>query len=1013
MPQTAPETERLHPIDELAAGQYWRSVKKVPGKKWTQRSWRGGKTRTDGREAMGAGVTLLVTSLRHVDGELHTIILAPHPTEAKEVEERRFLRDEFFDCFERELDPAAIRAREIADVEKGIARVQQELIEGPKDLPKLNPTAALPTMNALIAHADRAAEIRKGAERSVALSQERAKWVQAKVEDLAASTELLAFFHKEQATAALAQVEDTIRYVKHLDAGIQTLGLYTGDGVVVNQLTKGEEAPGSEPLTLYQRKLYMDEEWAVHLADGGADHDDLEEFAATLADDQALVNRLLPMPRSVVVMRYRRNDKQYFGENDAQNAIARALANDMANEPNRRTFLLVRNGGNVYQIFSEATTDKAIRLFPTAEEVEKLYRKSASSLFRGMDAEEITSDDLLYTDAREDHDAVALFYKRMLVLLWGLNDRLGLFGTFYHRSRFGSWLAQEFQQTHFNFIYDDEGALIDGRPEFSAYVAAMNAHIQSGSRVVCQWKRIMDPVSAPGATEWERDKHGDRVKFRYSPDERIGFDIVRKKGNDLAVSVACHYVGWREVARKNADMTISIIEAAKRTSTWEPGVLCLDAVKAADLDYYINSRRQREHYLNYLDLFVFARNCLRIEEAEAAPFVAAVRQGLSAASIVVKDAKDATADERITAAIDESIRLWRAHRFGRKVPAPGDRDWKEVLTGIGQQIYRLLGLETDRTADAEAILRTEGRSILRLISTGAGKLFAYATPKAEEAFDVAGPFPWVARIELKLGRTGITLGKPDMIVMPVSDPSEHVVKEWLAGTAWIEARPKVTTLTYEQVMTLHALMQDQANLVELVGDKRPLSEASFQSWMNTLVVKTRALSSRGYVCEPKILAPVAAFEAKDGDGTFRTEIILVEAGISAILWARANQAQRAELVKFLHRFYANPKAMEKRLEEAMPGNRWLGVSTIGLKSATTKLDLSGYLVMGGDDVSGYHLERPASPAGLPAALKKHFMDRGYRHKEMVLRKLDWTQAGDEALSRILKTWPRAKEADEE
>ncbi len=1004
------ETERLIRIDELAAGQYWRSIKKIPGKNWTHRSSKGGRTRSDGRDALAAGVTLLVTSLRHVDGELHTIILAPHPTEAKEIEERRFLRDEFFQLFEREMDPAAVRSSEIAGVEAGIRQVQQELIEGPKDLPKLNPNAAMPTMNALIANADRAAEIRKGAERSVALSQERAKWVQTKVEDLAASTELLAFYHKEQATAALAQVEDTIRYVKHLDAGIQTLGLYTGDGVVVSQLTKGEDAPSSEPLSLYQRKLYMDEEWAVYLADGGADHNDLEEFAETLAKDQALVDRLLPMPRSVVVMRYRRNDKEYFGPDDARNAIARALANDMANEPNRRTFLLVRNGGNVYQIFSEATTDKAIRLFPTSEEVETLYRKG-SGFFRGMDAEEIKTDDLMYTDAREDHDNVALFYKRMLVLLWGLNDRLGLFGVFYDRARFSSWLGQDFQQTHFNFIYDDEGALIDGRPDYSKYIEAANQHVQAGSRIVCQWQRIMDPASAPGATEWERNKHGDKVKFRYSPDERIGFDVVRKKGADLTVSVACHYSGWREVARKNADMTVSVTAALKGSSNWQPGILCLDALKAADLDYYINSRRQREQYANYLDLFVAARNRLRIEEAEAAPFVAAVRAALDAAGIAgkVKATKDETTDQRIQGAIDEAIRLWRANRFGRKVPTPRDKDWKDALNQIGQQIYRLLGLEGDRTEQAEKALAADGRSMLRLISAGSGKLYAYATPKAEEAFDTAGPFPWVARIEVKVGRKGVSLGEPAMTVLPEKDPSEHVLKECLAGTAWLEARPKTTTLDYADVKGLIAFMQDQKALLELVGDKKPMPDPTFNAWMTGLVVRTRALSSRGYVTEPKIMVPVTAFEAKDENGT-QTQIICVEAKLSEILWARGSEAQRATInAKFLHGTYAKPTVIRERIVDAMEGNRWLGISTIGVKSAVTKLDLSQALVMCGDDESGYHIKRPATLAGLGASLKKHFVERGSRNRDMVMRKLDWTKAGDEALNHILRTWPRPKD----
>nr|WP_233341447.1 hypothetical protein [Escherichia coli]UGK56358.1 hypothetical protein [Escherichia coli] len=115
-------------------------------------------------------------------------------------------------------------------------------------------------------------------------------------------------------------------------------------------------------------------------------------------------------------------------------------ANAENNEKNSIVFLMVRNGQNIKQIYSPVESHLgASRLFPSEDEQQ--------GHFRGFDGTTIKFEDVAYTDRLKAHDLMALHYRRLLIMLFGLDQRLALFGQFYPQHEKGEFLESELPGT--------------------------------------------------------------------------------------------------------------------------------------------------------------------------------------------------------------------------------------------------------------------------------------------------------------------------------------------------------------------------------------------------------------------------------------------------------------------------------------------------------------------------------------------------------------------------------------
>ena len=812
MPQrAAPGTvTRINRFEDLRAGTYWRAKDDVPELTKPERRQRGvylpkdhpdyidrdtrwGESEANRigsedymvdvpiRSGLPAGRMHLVRSLKLVDGDIHAVVLQGHPSESERGSDRTYLVDEFLHCFEMvpEEEAQAIRQAEIAALQKEIGDLQQAMIAGP---PAEAPVALLghqaklppkPSVGTMIANIDHVQSLQATAERAVAIAQRHTDWIQTHTKEIGAKTAAMVPFYQERAAAALASTEAVMRYATDLQKGVQSLNLYTGVDVEVTRLAEGEGADPTEPLRIYRDMLFMDEEYLIDLdreaGEGGADHHDFDDFVEELKTNHTLRDRIFPYPRMMVLMRYRRTGKRYF----TGDSIEAALANAEYNKPNRLQFLLIRDGENLWRVYSELTTQAITSLYPT--------KRMGDAPFRGVDGNTIGIDDLRFSEAKGQFNDLNRVYKNLLILMWGLNDRLGLFGPFYDPADWtpSGFIDEGFQHKYLRF-WDPyrEATLGTGRPRFRAWVHRMNGWLRSGSRVVVM-KRIVEGGIAASGNTLEKTQPG---VIRRIGD--LAFEMVvrqTKKGHVVSVD-AGRQVYPRERYKRSyyLQQTFDVPLDEEDGGYSERGTLnwlCLDMIEPSDIDHYLQSRLDRADYMEFYGLLLAVRDQLRLEEPQIAPIIAKLEAAYASAPVPLPEGMTTRDLAR------QAIRLWRTSNRGAMVPAEGEEGhataYKTMLAGM----WTLAGNDHP-VEDAERLAAHEGRMPLRLVLTGKDRFALYATSVGEEMEDRLFPHVWVTRLACQRKAKGLKVTSRKVVPMPAAVADEEILHEWEALAEW-------------------------------------------------------------------------------------------------------------------------------------------------------------------------------------------------------------------------------------
>jgi hypothetical protein len=644
---------------ELATGQYWRAINAIPD------------------EEIQKDEVLLLESIRDVDNQPHTIILRAHPSRwYKGHEGHRFLVDDFVAKFKPELDFENIRNRELGLLQKRLAELQG-VVAAPDAQPpaeyitkqlkawekenkiKKGMTADLPQVDSksLVLNSSLTAEKVDKMKLAMRVKAEevniQAKWVKETVEEMGNTVSAMKPYYGEKAAAMIAKTEDIRRYVKKLMTSIESLDLYVGTDVEVTTLRKGKDAPDNLPLTIRQSKLYMEEELSVWAdVEAKFSFQDTDEFLKILSESNGLADQIFPTERSIVCISTTRYEKNYSDD---------AWMNAQINKKNKEVFLLVRNGENIHQVWSSVESHlRSGRLFPTQREIDEIFVNKKT--WRDEQDVEVNFMHTEYTDKLEEHEYVALHYKRFLILLAGLDHRLNLFGKFHNQGQSGAFLTQRFQQQFMEFLHDDDYNSMkqltgERNKTFDEWATEKNGYLRSGSRVIGLWNVVMTSKTAPGAVESikTRDYH-HYDSFTADLKEKHGVRIVYKDGKDLCIKVPVKKSSWRSTRDFDARVALNLFADKD-----EYGFLVLDAVKADELDYYIHNRAERKHFLGYIRLFKRAVAYLREEEQRQAKtrqsLIEAVEQ--AAWRRVKKPQRWLTKPSSVTGLLHEALRFLR------------------------------------------------------------------------------------------------------------------------------------------------------------------------------------------------------------------------------------------------------------------------------------------------------------------------------------------------------------------
>ena len=979
------------PVPLQASGPGFSSFRETDGVRLAPGTWWRTKVAfgkaPDGLEA---GTYVLVDKVEVADGAPHTMHVAEPPGAV--ADDRlgskhydrgwRVLAEEFLAVFEPvpEAEALAARQSEIDAVQGRIADLNQDVQAAQGDLMRLASGAGAAPVLLSAPDGSRsgdAGEARQElAARSSGTMADRARAITSVSDRISANavamgkaTSRVALYYGERSKAALAAVQPALAVAGRLMEHVGTMGLYLGHGVEAQLLVDGMSAPASDKLSLLQRRLFMDEEVLIHLEDGGADIEDVGAFAEHLRSDPALVERIFGAPRAVVAMAARRNDKEYL--KGSTPTIRSILDSVLKNQANKATFLLVRDGGRIWIVDLPDDMQGLARLFPTPADLEAPYTKKS---WFSEPPTRIGPDSLDYAKATEEFRKLAVHYERVLILLWGLHDRLNLFGPFAEGSEYTGFGDPRLQQERFRLVFDDQSLLGRDFPPYHKWLASKNAGLQSGSRVAVLWRGAMTYQSAPGAVELDTGRDRHREVFKYNPVHSHGVAVVRREGQAMVIDAPVE----REILdrdtfdyrmrRMNARVDLSKVEKGRNFS-----FLVLDDLDPDDIDHYLNTRSERQHYLDYVAVLVLARDAARADLAHEAPACAEL---LSAA----KSGRLPEPAEGWDRAIREAIRDWRAVNRGAPLPLPGAAAWPKVRDILLGKMWIIAGQADDDAvvAAAAALCGASGREPLRLARDGKNRMVVYArnTAVAEAMEPLLGQWPYVDRIVCSLARDGSLAEERSREVIPskAEMAGERIVHEFAA------MKPAMPLGGMRDGRVLRTLVEQavQACSLRCVISQAEPDDAQMQAVRS----KTRTLirdRSQHRVARQDLVQPagiIVDLYTEDYDGERqRMRIRIVGYCEDSWLWVarHAGPAERKALEGDILASYRSPQQHIDELPAvgSLPRNRLVFLWELSAKGIPDLLDPAGlcFLPEGGHR-PGRHREKtgPESALGVVSSL---------------------------------------------
>ena len=590
--------ERIDRFQSLAPGEYWKSL----------------VSRTD--YPVDEGMVLLIQEIDLIDNSPHTVKLRPHPSQLKpglSIRTYDLRIEDFLDNFEFEANGTSIREQEVSKINGDVDTLREEIIEAQKDpriideyvsseLAKkqvkqedghkaLAISSGVPVPrtigDALSAglDANRIAEMKQSAETQLEVAKLKSGWLQNKTSVISEKINSIVPFYEEQAAVALAQTSAVRHYIESIKNGIQTLDLYVGTGVEVHTIKEGLSADASEPLTVLQKRLIMDEEMSLH-ADihGHFSVHDKGAFFTMLAENDALLTQVLPFPRCVCVMATSLEHRSYGKD---------PYYNGMMNEANKQSFFLVRDGENVHVVYSPIPSHlMSEKLFPTKDELDRI--------FTGFNGEDITFDDIRYTSSVKLHDNVALHYKRFLILICGLDHRLNLFGDFYPGGKTFKFVSHEFQHEHMRFIADMEPSLATIRPGLFEWIDQHNKNLSDNSWIACNLHQAVTQESTPSMCVSVGHGHYHLKRPLAQPVEMFNVGKIDPDGN---FKISAQFSNRDGDGTRGATVTLNT--EGGRFGGYSSAFICIDHMTAEDLRWYMQDRKSRASYGKYMKVAKF------------------------------------------------------------------------------------------------------------------------------------------------------------------------------------------------------------------------------------------------------------------------------------------------------------------------------------------------------------------------------------------------------------------------
>jgi hypothetical protein len=400
---------------------------------------------------------------------------------------------------------------------------------------------------------------------------------------------------QEQALILKAKTAILTRQIEMAQEAIYMINAYLGQDEEIVRIKSGEPASEDEKIVIRQQVLFMDEESAV-AADfakrGGLDFKAVEEFDAWVSEPEHL-QQVLPETRGVVAIKPRRNPK-FYDDNP--------LVNSELNRQNKCLYILIRNGENLYRIYTTLWVDEVF--LPRKDEFEHFFYESRTNWDTHEKIREpLTPGSAKYMQAMDKAEAKKRRFYTVLIMIQGLLDRTKVFHPLPINEPINVCNLEG--QKHVTLRYDAENLLGTGRPDFDKWLDTVNGELEVGCRIIGEFESYY-----AGRRELH-ERQGTKNAYRPSSHE---IHIISAKIDERSFKFLykSDHNNWR--GSQAAPRVSYLIYKA------DDFIINIDSVTVADIEFYIRSRTNRHHYLNMIPLLKAALAIKKKEADEEAPF---------------------------------------------------------------------------------------------------------------------------------------------------------------------------------------------------------------------------------------------------------------------------------------------------------------------------------------------------------------------------------------------------------
>lgn len=344
---------------------------------------------------------------------------------------------------------------------------------------------------------------------------------------------------KDKMNAMLVVFE---RQIKKIMRVITTIELYLGIKEEIVQIQEGPTASADEPICIRQGLMFLDEEVGDVWDDGQGlewNKKGIAAFDNWLTRNQNY-KKVLPEKKGIAAFQARRDHKKRANHGNP-------FANLEKLEADMQTFLLIRNGDNLYRLITDKINFRP-RLFPKRDELQRLFEYwTLADTFeqKEQNPEAWVRHEKLSDKEKErfgewtkyrDHDSAnkikefsedsVFFYKMRLTLFQGLIDRTAILHPLNENTEYKLFSASAQEAGLVRLIYDDELTLPSGRKPFWDWLSGINETISFGSRIVLShnWgflnsvgtHREMEEYDFKESDQLHKERLDDRYKSKTS-----------------------------------------------------------------------------------------------------------------------------------------------------------------------------------------------------------------------------------------------------------------------------------------------------------------------------------------------------------------------------------------------------------------------------------------------------------------------------------------------------------------